>query len=67
MSKCNFDEVTKEELLDSIRKLTEALENHLSSLPCYECYGGVSGCRAIERALYDHGYGVYSETYELPE
>lgn len=67
MSKYSFDEVTKEELLDSILELTEALEHAINYLPWDAYYMGISSYTACKRVLHEHGYEVYSETYYLPE
>lgn len=62
MRKHNFDEVTKEELLDSIRELSNALEYALNEAHCdVLCY------RTCDRALIEHSYGAYRATYDLPE
>lgn len=64
MCKPSFDEVTKEELLDSIRVLSEALEHSLN----YMHYESTTEYRYCKRTLLECGIIAYSETYkDLPE
>lgn len=64
MCKPSFDEVTKEELLDSIRELSEALEDAMN----YMHYRSNPDYRYYKKTLLEHGSAAYSETYEdLPE
>ena len=68
MCKPSFDEVTKEELLDSIRELSEALEAAMNYIPYTIHCNGTTAYRYCKNTLLEHSFDAYSETYEdLPE
>ena len=68
MCKPSFDEVTKEELLDSIKALSEALEVAMDSVPYTMFCKGTTIYRHCKNTLLEHGSAAYSETYkDCPE
>lgn len=64
MCKPIFDEVTKEELLDSIKALSEALEDAMNSVPYTMFCNGTTIYRHCKNTLLEHGSAAYSETYK---
>lgn len=64
MCKPSFDEVTKEELLDSIKALPEALADAMNSVPYTMYCNGTTIYRYYKNTLLEHGYAAYSETYK---
>lgn len=64
MCKPSFDEVTKEELLDSIKALSEALEDAMDYIPYIIWRGNVTTYSYCKNTLLEHGSAAYSETYK---
>lgn len=64
MCKPSFDEVTKEELLDSIKALSEALEDAVNYVPYIIHYKGTTIYSYCKNTLLEHGSAAYSETYK---
>jgi len=64
MRKPSFDEVTKEELLDSIKALSEALEDSMDQVPYTMYCNGAAWHRHCKKTLLEHGSAAYSETYK---